>query len=440
MTLESEILAKIKPSPEECAEILAKAERLQGLTESYVRDRGIRATVRFVGSVGKGTFLRNPDIDLFLMFDEDVPRDEMERLGLQAGKDLIGGVMMFAEHPYTSGMFEGLDVDMVPCYAVKSATELRTAVDRTPFHADYIISHTDEALRDDIRLMKRFMKGIGTYGAEPDVRGFSGYLCELITIKYGGFEWAIRRASKWKVGMTVFIEEKGEPMKGALVFYDPVDPKRNVASAVHEDTLSKFVAACRAYIAAPDRRFFFPNGRKAKSREELDSEWKDRHTGLVSVSFRRPDIIPENLHAQVWKTQNGLEKKLSQYGFGVIRAEHCEDENEVHIIFELETFTLPLLHMHDGPPVNVDTADKFLERWSDNKYGKPFILDGKWKVISSHPFADAESMILSEAHHSGLGKDLTVENMTVRSQDAVIAEMDALALTQLFDPRMPWEN
>ena len=70
MTLESEILAEIKPSPEECAEILAKAERLQGLTESYVRDRGIRATVRFVGSVGKGTFLRNPDIDLFLMFDE----------------------------------------------------------------------------------------------------------------------------------------------------------------------------------------------------------------------------------------------------------------------------------------------------------------------------------------------------------------------------------
>jgi len=439
MTLESDILAEIKPSPEECAEILAKAERLQGLTEKYVRERGIPATVMFVGSVGKGTFLRNPDIDLFLLFSEDVPQEEMERLGIQAGRDLVGGVMMYAEHPYTSGKFEGLDVDMVPCYAVKSATELRTAVDRTPFHAEYIKSHTDEALRDEIRLMKKFMKGIHTYGAEPDVRGFSGYLCELITIKYGGFLWALKRASKWKTGTIINIEERGEPMNGALVFYDPVDPKRNVASAVHEDTLSTFVAACRAYLAAPDRRFFFPNKRVPPSREELVDTWKERRTGIVSVSFARPDILPENLHAQVWKTQYGIAKKLDAYGFNVIRAEHCEDDGEIHVVFELETFTLPLLHMHDGPPVNVETAEGFLEMWADNKYGRPFIANGRWRVISGQPFSDAESMILSEARHSGLGKDLDIATMKVRSQEKAVREMDPLMLAQLFDPRMPWE-
>ncbi len=440
MTLESEILAEIKPSPEECAEIVAKAERLQHIAEKYVRDKGIRAKVTFVGSVGKGTFLRDPDIDLFLLFSTAVPRDEMERTGIQAGKDLIGGVMMYAEHPYTSGKFEGLDVDLVPCYAVPSATDLITAVDRTPFHAEYVKSHADDALRDEIRLMKKFMKGIGTYGAEPDVRGFSGYLCEILTIKYGGFLWALKRASKWKIGTVVNIEEKGPDMKGALVFYDPVDPNRNVASAVHEDTLGKFVAACRAYLENPDRRFFFPNERKAPSREELMACWKDRCSGLVSVSFRRPDIIPENLHAQVWKTQYGIAKKLDSYGFNVIRAEHCEDGEQVHVVFELETFTLPLLHTHEGPPVNVDTAKNFLERWADSKYGKPFISEGRWKVISRQPYDNAASMIRSEAYHAGIGKDLSVDTMVIRTQDEVVRTMDPLMLAQLFDPRMPWEN
>ena len=80
MTLESDVLSEIKPSPEECEEILAKAERLRGITERYVKEKGLKAKVRFVGSVGKGTYLRNPDIDLFLLFSEDVPRDQMEKL------------------------------------------------------------------------------------------------------------------------------------------------------------------------------------------------------------------------------------------------------------------------------------------------------------------------------------------------------------------------
>ena len=440
MTLENDILNEIKPTPEECREILDRADRLKKLADAYIEEHGLKAEARSVGSVGKGTYLRNPDIDLFLMFSEDVPRAEMERQGLQAGRDLVGGVMMFAEHPYTSGKFEGMDVDMVPCYAVRSATAIKTAVDRTPFHAEYVLSHTDEALRDEIRLMKRFMKGIGTYGAEPDVRGFSGYLCEIMTIKYGGFLWTIRRASKWKPGTTIFIEEKGDPMKEPLVFYDPVDPHRNVASAVHEDTLCKFVAACDAYLKSPDRRFFFPEKRVAPSRDELLRQWIGRGTGLVSVSFKRPDIIPENLHAQVWKTQYGLEKKLEEYEFKVIRAEHCEDENEVHVIFELSSFALPKLHIHDGPPIHVETAKGFLERWKDNPYGHPFISEGRWRVICEQPFCDAASLISSEAHRSGLGKNLDEATMVVRSQEEVIQNMDPLTLAQLFDPHMPWEN
>ncbi|MBP5394592.1 MAG: CCA tRNA nucleotidyltransferase [Candidatus Methanomethylophilaceae archaeon] len=440
MTIESDVLSEIKPTPEESAEILAKARRLQEAAERYLSERNIKAKVRFVGSVGKGTFLRNPDIDLFILYSPKIPRPELERLGLQAGKDLIGGIKMYAEHPYTSGKFEGLDVDLVPCYELESAEHILTAVDRTPFHADFVLSHSDDRIKDEIRLMKCFMKGIGTYGAEPDVRGFTGYLCELLVIRYGGFIGALKAAADWKKGAQIWIGNRGKPLKGALVFYDPVDPNRNVASAVHEDTLCKYIHACKCYLRSPDRRFFFPELRKLPSRDELADTWSKRGTGLVSVSFVKPDIIPENLHAQMWKTQYGIGKKLNEYGFGVLRAEHCEDEKEAHIVFELERFESPKLVIHKGPPAYVENAESFLEKWKDNPDGAPYLDDGFWMVVCPPQFPDAASMIVKEAHHSGVGRELSVESMTVRGQKDVIDSMDPSVLAQLFDPKMPWEN
>ena len=439
MTVESDVLSEIKPTPEESREILAKAERLKDVTERYLAKNDISAKVRFVGSVGKGTFLKNADIDLFLLFSDKVPRKELEEMGLKAGKDIIGGQKMYAEHPYTTGMFEGMEVDLVPCYELPSADHILTAVDRTPFHADYILTHSDDRIKDDIRLMKCFMKGIGTYGAEPDVRGFSGYLCELLVIKYGGFIEALTAASKWKTGVHLWIEERGEPMKGPIVFYDPVDKKRNVASAVHEDTMCRFIYACQCYLKSPDRRFFFPQKRELPSRNELIGMWKQRGTGIVSVSFMKPNIIPENLHAQIWKTQYGIQKKLDEHGFNVLRAEHGEDELYAHIVFELGRFESPQLMLHVGPPVYVKNSVPFLERWKDNPAGGPFIEDGHWKVLCKPQFADAKDMIVSEAYHSGVGKELSVDEMTVRGQDDVLMNVQESILVQLFDPLMPWE-
>ena len=46
----------------------------------------------------------------------------------------------------------------------------------------------------------------------------------------------------------------GEP----LVFIDPVDPSRNVASPVSLDKLALFVFAAREYLRDPRPLFFFP--------------------------------------------------------------------------------------------------------------------------------------------------------------------------------------
>jgi tRNA nucleotidyltransferase (CCA-adding enzyme) len=43
----------------------------------------------------------------------------------------------------------------------------------------------------EVRLLKKFMKGTGVYGAEIKIGGFSGYLCELLILKYRSFAQTI---------------------------------------------------------------------------------------------------------------------------------------------------------------------------------------------------------------------------------------------------------
>jgi len=182
-----------------------------------------------------------------MMFPESLPRAELERIGLKAGEDILHGERMFSEHPYTRGVFEGIEVDMVPCYHLDSTEKLQSAVDRTPFHTSYIKGKLDAEGCNQVRLLKKFMKGIGTYGAEQDSRGFSGYLCELLVVHYGSFRKVLEGALTWRKGMTISIDGcRGPKMSSPLVVYDPVDSRRNVSSAVHVDTMSTFIHAAKS--------------------------------------------------------------------------------------------------------------------------------------------------------------------------------------------------
>ena len=100
----------------------------------------------------------------------------------------------------------GFEVDLVPCYALPDASRIRSAVDRTPFHTRFVLSSLDDVKRGQVLLLKQFMKGIGVYGAEAKVQGFSGYLTELLIIKYGDLLNVLRAASGWRPGTVMDMD------------------------------------------------------------------------------------------------------------------------------------------------------------------------------------------------------------------------------------------
>ena len=437
--IEAGVIERITPGEREIETIEASAERLRSITKEFIEKENLSVSdIRFVGSYAKGTYLSDPDLDLFLMFSPDVPRKQLEQEGLFIGEKILGGERLYAEHPYTRGFFEGYEVDMVPCYALEDAKKLRTSVDRTPLHTEYVLSRLGPEDRSQIRLLKKFMKGISVYGAEPDVRGFSGYLCELLVLKYGGFREVVEASSKWKEGTVIEIEGKGLGTGSPLTVFDPVDPRRNAASAVHLDTLSMFVVASKAYLEEPSERFFFPCVREPLQPGELEQRTELRGTRLLTAVFPRPDVVEENISSQMWRTQYALAKKLDDFGFGVLRAVH-DANTELCIVFELERDVLSKTFKHTGPPVWVRHSERFLEKWKDNVNGKPFIEDGKWNVIADRPYIDAKDMIREEAAISGIGRELDPSSMVVFNHEETMNEVSPRILTELLDPVLGWE-
>ena len=179
------VVAKIKP--DECE--IVKSRELASRIALFIREK-YDLDARLMGSVAKNTFLSgDKDLDIFVLFPLSFSREELEKKGLEIGKAVFlkfgGGkyIVSYAEHPYTKGMLEEYKVEIVPAYLIKSTKELMSAVDRTPFHTNYVISNLKN--HDEVRILKKFLKGIGCYGSDLKTEGFSGYLCELLIMRYG---------------------------------------------------------------------------------------------------------------------------------------------------------------------------------------------------------------------------------------------------------------
>ena len=106
-------------------------------------------------------------------------------------------------NPYIRGIYQDHKIEIVPCYKIENATQKLSAVDRTPLHTSYIKKHLKESQKNDVRLFKQFLKGINCYGAEAEIEGFSGYLCEILILKYGSFRNIISNAKDWKKGTKI---------------------------------------------------------------------------------------------------------------------------------------------------------------------------------------------------------------------------------------------
>lgn len=410
------VLERVTPKKAERAKIESLAKKLEKKVISASKTLGVKAKVRVEGSVAKDTWLsREPDIDIFMRVPTTIPRKSLGEVCLKIARKATEGseqIERFAEHPYLEAMVGGVRVNIVPCYDVERG-EWLSATDRTPFHTDYAKKRLSEKLRDEVRLLKKFMKGIGVYGAEIKIGGFSGYSCELLILHYESFVNTLKVFAQNKQKIVVDIEDYYERrenelqllFKEPLVIVDPVDKGRNVASAVQPQKLHTFVAAARAFLKNPNSEFFYPPKTKALKPEKMRRKLKSRGSAIVFVTFGKVEAVPDVLWGQLYKSQRSLRKLVELNDFRILRDVAWSDEKSLNMfIFELEDCCLPNVKKHFGPPLEKESeCGNFLRKYLDNPnvISGPYISDGRWIVEIKRKFTDACDLINERLRDGG---------------------------------------
>jgi tRNA nucleotidyltransferase (CCA-adding enzyme) len=411
-----QVLEKITPKKAERDRVEALSRELEQKISSACQSQDITAIVRVEGSVAKDTWLsENPDIDVFMRLPTSIPRKNLGEVGLRIAKKAAGDaeqVERFAEHPYLQIFVGGYRVDIVPCYEAKPG-EWQSATDRTPYHTDYIKAHLSKKLLGEVRLLKKFMQGIDVYGAEIKVGGFSGYLCELLVMKYGSFAEAIKAFARYNRRVVIDIEgfyadrenELALLFPEPLVVVDPVDKGRNVASAVQPQKLYTFIAASRAFLKNPAAAFFFPPKPQILSAEELKIQLAKRDSAIVFLVVGAVEAVPDVLWGQLFRSKRSLRTLLELNDFRVLKDAVWSDEKTLSVfVFEFEQQFLANVKKHLGPPLEREAeCEKFLAKYADNKkvISGPYVEDGRWMVTLPRKTTDAVVLLREKLADGG---------------------------------------
>jgi tRNA nucleotidyltransferase (CCA-adding enzyme) len=410
------VLKTVNPTKEDRSKIENLARKLEKKVAAAARKARIKAKIRVEGSVAKDTWLSGePDIDIFMRVPSSTPRKSLGDICLCVARKATEGskqVERFAEHPYLEAFVEDTRINVVPCYDAKQG-EWQSATDRTPFHTDYMKKHLGPKMRCQVRLLKKFMKGIGVYGAEIKTGGFSGYLCELLILQYGSFVKTLEAFARHRQRMVVDIEEHyrngdseiallfSEPM----VIVDPVDRGRNVASAVQAQRLHTFVAAAQAFLRTPDTSFFCPPETVLLSLKEAKQKLKARGSAVVFVVFDSLKAVPDVLWGQLYKSQRSLCKLVQLNDFRLLRDTAWSDEKTVNMfIFEVEQQTISPVKKHLGPPLDKEIeCRRFLGKHGGNAdtVCGPYVEDDRWVVILKRKYSDAAKLLNSRLKDGG---------------------------------------
>jgi tRNA nucleotidyltransferase (CCA-adding enzyme) len=372
-------------------------------------------------------------------------RKRLEEVGLSIGKDVIGRLggtykIAYAEHPYVSGSYAGISIDVVPCYAVKSAGEIKSAVDRTPFHVKYITEHLPANAAGDVRLLKRFCKAAGVYGADTKTEGFSGYVCELLVIAYGSFIEVLKGVSGWMPGDIIDVEQSYEAKDYAklrkefkeqpLILIDPTDKKRNTAAAISAESFHLLKKAAVRFLAGPSKDIFFPEPAEPITEAEFIKRHNERRTGLMLLKFAPPDVVPDILWPQLRRTAERLESILTENDFVVLRRGVYSDESgTAAILLEMEIDELPKVQKRVGPKIfDADDSERFIEKYKPQAVAGPFVEDNFWVVEVRRKFLTAQDKLADSLHE-------TVEILEAKGIPSHVAEQLAKGFDIITDTR-----
>ncbi len=346
------------------------------------------------GSFAKGTSLRGThDVDVFVRFPKGTADTLMSE---NLRKAFPKAEVLHGSRDYLQMTRGGIVFEIVPVHHVEQAHEISNVTDMSPLHVTYVQSHLTPVQKDDVRLLKQFCKAAGVYGAESHVRGFSGYVLELLVAEYGSFEKFLKAMGTWE-GRIVLDPAKAYPSVaaailrlnesklGPLVLVDPLDKNRNASAAISINSILLLQERAAAFLAKPSKEFFdaavYPN--------KIRAAWKPATVVFARISTPkgRQDIVGSKVlanHEQVLLA-------LATSEFPVLHSEWRFNEKVSICWYVLASTTMPAMKEQRGPPETMLEASLAFKRAHRNARAR----DGRWYAEVPRAHTNAVSAIKS---------------------------------------------
>jgi len=293
-----DVLKEITPTAQEIVSINKITDILKKLLDKKAQELNINYTkIEPHGSTGiKQTQLKNDfDIDLFVGLNYELYKPKYEglsknKLKKESKKDfrtlcnnwIIKSLtlkefqdprLLYAEHPYVTVdyisenykikvdivLFFDLDLDFIDKYGPV------TAVDRSPWHGQFIKNNLTEEQKNEVRLLKQFFKANHCYGDKSAVGkvGFIGYSAELLIAHYETLQNLFSNFNLLKDNPVDFHNRSINDLRKIhhfqndyLIVSDPVDKNRNVASAISEKAYKYCNQRVKEFLDNPNKKFF----------------------------------------------------------------------------------------------------------------------------------------------------------------------------------------
>jgi tRNA nucleotidyltransferase (CCA-adding enzyme) len=209
-------------------------------------------------------------------------------------------------------------------------------------------------MKNEVRILKAFLKANSIYGAEIARQGFSGYVAEVLIVNFGSFEGVIKAIADLKQGQV--IGKAAKKFETPIVIMDPIDSNRNLGAAISMENVGKFVLVARAFLKKPSFSFF-----KKKKLQSKQNMLKN----VVVLTFRYKHRSPDIIWGQLKRAAASLAKQIDQAGFSVLRRSVVESEDSAALMFLLHSTKLDRHHIRSGPDFFVaEHVDRFV---SSNK-------------------------------------------------------------------------
>lgn len=350
-------------------------EQVIRLVQKQVSSHPQITGIEIVGSFAKGTWLPDKaDIDIFIKFQTNVSEKEFSELGKKIGfaslKDYKPYVR-YAQHPFVEAEVRGTKVNLVPCYDVQEGG-WKSAADRSPFHTRFMINSLTGQMKNEVRLLKAFLRANDIYGAEIARQGFSGYVAEVLVLNFGSFAGVIKAISELKQGQ--IIGKATKEFDTAVVIMDPIDSNRNLGAAISTESVGRFVLVSRAFLKKPSISFFKPKKKPQRKPNDL-------RKNVLVLSFRYKQRSPDIIWGQLKRATTSIATQIEEGGFSVLRKTAIISGNDAVLLFLLQSTKLEQTLIRVGPDFyTAEHVEKFIS--SNKKKSVTMWLNEQGKVCS----------------------------------------------------------